>query len=567
MSMFKYICSVFPLHRILLAFMLVFTLVPVLLWYWCMQTFTYNIIVGKYLNSYVSTLTSHVSYNFAEFEDNINTCYLQLTLYPNIVNDIEKKKNIEDIMQYTFSNEQLISCAELITTDGVHTYSIDGKTPDFYKRISQDFIDQFTNTNCSIMEDVLTEDGATYIVMGRRVFDYYSSKDLGYILFYTNVDSIAPLYAGLKTESSNIFIMAGDCIISHTDKAALGKNLWLMIPDSSEGNRQLSKHSIQQINLPDILGGKINMVVETSYENMFEIIHLLNKINLILLLVAFIVIFLVSKIVSKKCLAVVNKLNDDMIAFADKPEEYIPKNHHSEIASLEYCFNNMVTRIQDLITKNQKEQERKHIAELCTLQAQIKHHFVYNVLDIIFWKAHSCNQEEIKQIVLALSSFLRISLSHGSNFITVREEVKHAENYLILEQMRFEDLFDVEFHIAEDILDIKVLKIILQPLVENSIKHGFKDINYKGKIIVNGYLRNEDTLIFEVIDNGRGIACDPFAPSVHSLENKISYGLSNISERLRFEYGEESKIKFIDTNGNGTHVEVVIKYKNSSDTE
>lgn len=567
MSMFKYICSVFPLHRILLAFMLVFTLVPVLLWYWCMQTFTYNIIVGKYLNSYVSTLTSHVSYNFAEFEDNINTCYLQLTLYPNIVNDIEKKKNIEDIMQYTFSNEQLISCAELITTDGVHTYSIDGKTPDFYKRISQDFIDQFTNTNCSIMEDVLTEDGAAYIVMGRRVFDYYSSKDLGYILFYTNVDSIAPLYAGLKTESSNIFIMAGDCIISHTDKAALGKNLWLMIPDSSEGNRQLSKHSIQQINLPDILGGKINMVVETSYENMFEIIHLLNKINLILLLVAFVVIFLVSKIVSKKCLAVVNKLNDDMIAFADKPEEYIPKNHHSEIASLEYCFNNMVTRIQDLITKNQKEQERKHIAELCTLQAQIKHHFVYNVLDIIFWKAHSCNQEEIKQIVLALSSFLRISLSHGSNFITVREEVKHAENYLILEQMRFEDLFDVEFHIAEDILDIKVLKIILQPLVENSIKHGFKDINYKGKIIVNGYLRNEDTLIFEVIDNGRGIACDPFAPSVHSLENKISYGLSNISERLRFEYGEESKIQFMDTNGNGTHVEVIIKYKNTSDTE
>ncbi len=567
MSLFKYICSVFPLHRILLAFMLVFTLVPVLLWYWCMQTFTYNIIVGKYLNSYVSTLTSHVSYNFAEFEDNINTCYLQLMLYPNIVNDIEKKKNIEDIMQYTFSNEQLISCAELITSDGVHTYSIDGKTPDFYKQISQEFIGQFTNTNCSIMEDILTEDGTTYIVMGRRVFDYYSSKDLGYILFYTNVDYLAPLYDGLKTESSNIFIIAGDCIISHTDKTALGKNLWLMIPDSSEGNRQLSKHSIQQINLPDILGGKINMVVETSYENMFEIIKLLNKINLILLLVAFVVIFLVSKIVSKKCLAVINKLNADMIAFADKPEEYIPKNHHSEIASLEYCFNNMVTRIQELITKNQQEQERKHVAELCTLQAQIKHHFVYNVLDIIFWKAHSCNQEEIKQIVLALSSFLRISLSHGNNFITVREEIKHAENYLILEKMRFENLFDVEFHIAEDILDIKILKIILQPIVENSVKHGFKDINYKGKIIINGYLRDENTLIFEVIDNGCGIASNPFAPSIHSLDNKISYGLSNISERLRFEYGEESKIKFIDTNGNGTHVEVVIKYKNKSDTE
>lgn len=499
MSIFKYICRVFPLHRILLVFMLVFTLVPVLLWYWCMHTFTYNIIVGKYLNSYISTLTSHVSYNFAEFEDNINTCYLQLTLYPNIINAIEKKKNIEDIMQYTFSNEQLISYAELSTPDGVHTYSIDGKTHHLSRWVKQDFIDQFTNTNCSIMEDILTEDGSSYIVIGRRVFDYYSSKDLGYILFYINVDHLAPLYDDLKTESNNIFIMAGDCIISHNDTAALGKNLWLVIPDSSEGNRQLSKHSIQQINLPDIFGGKINMVVETSYENMFEIINLLNKINLILLVVAFIVIFIVSKIVSKKCLAVVNKLNDDMIAFADKPEEYILKNRHNEIASLEYCFNHMAARIQKLITKNQQEQERKHIAELCTLQAQIKHHFVYNVLDIIFWKAHSCNQEEIKQIVLALSSFLRISLSHGSNFITVREEVKHAENYLILEKMRFEDLFDVEFHIAEDILDIKVLKIILQPIVENSVKHGFKDINYKGKIIVNGYLRDENTLIFEVL--------------------------------------------------------------------
>ncbi len=567
MSMFKYICSTFPLHRILLVFMLIFTLLPVLLWYWCMQTFTYNIIVGKYLNSYVSALTSHVGYNFAEFEDNINTCYLQLTLYPNIINDIEKQKNIEDIMQYTFSTEPLISYAELLTPEGVHTYSIDGKTPHFYKWVKQDFIDQFTNTNCSIMEDVLTEDGASYIVMGRRVFDYYSSKDLGYILFYTNVDCLAPLYDGLKTENSNIFIMAGDCIISHSDKAALGKNLWLVIPDSSENSRQLSKHSIQQINLPDIFGGKINMVVETSYENMFEIIRLLNRINLILLLFAFIVIFIVSKIVSKKCLAAINKLNNDMISFADKPEEYMPKNRHSEIASLEYCFNNMVERIQELITKNQQEQEKKHIAELCTLQAQMKHHFVYNVLDIIFWKAHSCNQEEIKQIVLALSSFLRISLSHGSNFITVREEVKHAENYLILEKMRFEDLFDVEFHIAEDILDIKVLKIILQPIVENSVKHGFKDIDYKGKIVVNGYLRDENTLIFEVIDNGRGISSNPLAPSIHSLDHKISYGLSNISERLRFEYGEESKMNFIDTNGNGTHVEIVIKYKHKSGTE
>lgn len=565
MPIFKYICNTYPLHRILLVFLLIVTLPPLLLWYWCMQTFTYNVIADKYLNSYVSSLTSHISYNFAEFEDNINTAYLQLTIYPNTINAIEKNEAIEDILQYTFANEKSISYAELVTPGGVYTYSADGTTPDFYKMINPGFIRQFTNMSCNIMDGVLTaENNAAYIVTGRRVFNYYTGKDLGYILFYTNEDCISPLYDSLKTERSNIFIMVNDCIISHNDKDSLGKNVWIVDPGAGENSRRLSKHSVRQINLPDIFDGNINMVVETSYENMFAIIHQLNKINFILLVFAVIVMFIVSKIVSKRCLAAIHKLNNDMIAFADKPEDYIPKNKHSEVASLEYCFNNMVVRIQELIAKNQLEQEQKHIAELCMLQAQIKHHFVYNVLDIIFWKAHAYHQEEIEQIVLALSSFLRISLSHGSNFITVREEVKHVENYLTLEKMRFGDLFDVEFNIAETILDISVLKIILQPIVENSIKHGFKDIDYKGHIQINGYLRDDDTLVFEVIDNGRGISSDPFAPSVQSRDNKISYGLSNISERLRFEYGKDSKINFIDTHGHGTHVEIVIQYKNKS---
>lgn len=566
MSLFKYIYSTVSLHRILFVFMLVFTFVPLLLWYWYMQTFTYNIVADKYLNSYISTLTSHINYNFASFEDTINNSYLQLTLYPNTVNAIEKNENINTILQYTFSNEDLISYAELVTPENVYTYSIDGSAPGFYKRIGQDFISGLDNMSCSILSGVLAENDTSYIVTGRRVFNYYTGKDLGYILFYTNEEYIAPLYETLRTDNSNIIIMVDSCIISHNDKSALGKNLWIVAPDFGKSSRQLSKHSVQQINLPDIFDGKINMVVETSYENMFDIINLLNKINLILLAFAGIVMFVVSKIVSKKCLAVISKLNNDMIAFTDNPEDYIPKNKHSELASLEYCFNNMVARIQELIAKNQQEQEKKHIAELCMLQAQIKHHFVYNILDIVFWKAHSCNQEEIENIVLKLSSFLRISLSHGSNFIKVSEEVKHVEDYLTLEKIRFENLFDAEFNIAENILDINVLKIILQPIVENSIKHGFKDINYKGKIQVNGYLRDEDTLIFEVIDNGCGITSDPFAPAVHSFNNRVSYGLSNISERLRFEYGKESKINFIDTNGKGTHVEVVIKYKNKPNT-
>lgn len=566
MNLFKYIYSTFPLHRILLVFMLIFTFVPLLLWYWCMQTFTYNIVADKYLNSYISTLTSHISYNFAAFEDTINTSYLQLALYPNTLNAIERNENINTILQYAFSNEELISFAEFVTPEEVYTYTVDGSTPNFYKKIDQDFIDGFDNMNCSIWDGILTEKDTNYIVTGRKVFNYYTGKDLGYILFYTNETLITPLYDRLKTDNSNIIIMVNDCIISHNDKTALGKNLWIVSPDSGKSSKQLSKHSVQQINFPDTFGGKINMVIETSYENMFDIINLLNKINLILLVFAGIVMFVVSKIVSKKCLAVISKLNNDMIAFADNPEDYIPKNKHSELASLEYCFNNMVTRIQDLIVKNQREQEKKHIAELCMLQAQIKHHFVYNILDIIFWKAHSCNQEEIENIVLKLSSFLRISLSHGNNFIKVSEEVKHAENYLTLEKMRFDGLFDVEFNISDDILDINVLKIILQPIVENAVKHGFKDIDYKGKIQVNGYLRDEDTLIFEVIDNGCGVTSDPFAPAVQSRDNKISYGLSNISERLRFEYGKDSKINFIDTNGHGTHVEVVIKYKNKPNT-
>lgn len=563
----KYICKTCSIHHILLVFMLIFTLLPALLGYWCLRSFTINIIGDKYLTGYISSLSSHISYSFEEFEDSINTSYLALSLYPGTIDSIEKRQNVEEILYGAFENEKLITYAELVMPDKVYTYSANGKIPEFYADISPDFINTFSNMGTNIMEGVISDDNTAYIVTGRRIYNYYSDKDLGYILFYTNEEYINRFYNRLKNPGDTIFITLNDCIISHDDKAALGKSLWIAGSDSAESEDTLSKTSVQKINIGKAFNGSLDITVSASYTETFAIIDFLNKINLFLLFGSFIIIFIVSMIISQRCLATIRELNTDILAFADDPENYIPKSKPNEVASLEAHFNEMTVKIRELIAKNELEREKKHIAELCMLQAQIKHHFVYNALDIVFWKAHSSNQQEIEKLVLALSSFFRISLSDGNNFIKVRNEIEHVKNYLTIEKMRFNELFDVEYRISEDILDIYVLKIILQPIVENCIKHGFKDIDYKGKIQINGYLRDSETLIFEVIDNGNGITSNPLAPSTQSRSDKISYGLSNISERLRFEYGEDSKINFIDTNGNGTHVEVVIKYKNKPETD
>ncbi len=562
----RYICRVCSIRSILFVFMLLFTVIPTLAVFFSFKSFTLDVIADKYLNEYLMSLSSHVEYNFSAFEEQLTKCYLNLALYPKTLSSLESGKGVDKLLETTFSDDPAVSRAEIITQNGIYSYSSDGKDFEFHSHVSSEFIDSFTPLGFQIMGGVISENGTNYIVTGRPVHNYYSSRNIGYILFYTDENYINSLYRDLKTDNSSIFISVNGHVISHDDNSVIGKELF--IPESvfTSDNSELTRTLTNRTRIKNTFSDKIDVISIVSYDDLFGIINSLNRLITAILIIAVIFMLFVSMIISKNCMRAVGQLNINMAEFSLNPQYYTPKNPRGEIAALENRFNEMVKKIKELMRKNEEEREKKHIAELCTYQAQIKHHFVYNALDIIYWKAHEKSQPEIEKIVLALASFFRISLSSGDNFIKVSDEISHVKNYLIIEQMRFDDMFEWEFDISDEITDIYVLKIILQPVVENCIKHGFKDIKYKGKILIKGYLRDKDTLVFDIIDNGRGLEKNPLTEKPQSRSEKIGYGLFNIDERLRFEYGKESKISFLDTNGKGTHVEIVIKLKNTEKT-
>ncbi len=237
-----------------------------------------------------------------------------------------------------------------------------------------------------------------------------------------------------------------------------------------------------------------------------------------------------------------------------------------EIAVLTKSFNDMARKIGDLVEGIKTEQDNLRITESKLLQAQINPHFLYNTLDTIVWLAEEKQNEDVVSMVTWLSDFFRTTLSKGKDYITVEEEKFHIESYLKIQQFRYQDILEYEIDIDEEIYPYTIPKLTLQPLVENALYHGIKMKRGKGKIIIQGF-RKEERLIFKVVDDGRGMpenALNDLRRRIAGLESSREggFGLANVNQRLQHYYGEEYGV-FIDSAENiGTEATVIIHTKN-----
>ena len=180
------------------------------------------------------------------------------------------------------------------------------------------------------------------------------------------------------------------------------------------------------------------------------------------------------------------------------------KTGPEEIEVLNKSFNQMVEKIGNLVEDIHTEELNLRAAELRVLQEQINPHFLYNTLDNIIWLAESKKTDEVVMMVSSLSTFFRTSLSKGREFVSVKEETEHIRSYLEIQQFRYRDILDYEIAIPEEYYGYEVIKLTLQPLVENALYHGIKNKRGKGHITVSAE-RCADVLIFKVKDNGIGM--------------------------------------------------------------
>ena len=213
-----------------------------------------------------------------------------------------------------------------------------------------------------------------------------------------------------------------------------------------------------------------------------------------------------------------------------------------DIGQLGNSFNAMISKIHALIQEIYQQQQQKRAADLKTLQAQIKPHFLYNTFDTIHWMAKRHKAKDIEQIIMALTKLYRIGLSKGSEIITVCEEIDHVRNYLVIQNIRYFDILDYEISCEDSLEQLYVQKLILQPVVENAIYHGIKNKSEPGRISVRAFRENED-LVFEIEDNGPGMSQKKVREIMEQLRSdkdmRVSFGLYNVNKRIVLMYGNE----------------------------
>ena len=246
----------------------------------------------------------------------------------------------------------------------------------------------------------------------------------------------------------------------------------------------------------------------------------------------------------------------------------IEQTHVPELEHLSENLNVMAEKIQGLIDENIKEQQNLQKAEMKTLQAQITPHFLYNTLDTIIWLAESERKEEIIEITKAFSNFFRISLSKGHEWIPIEQEIDHIKSYLTIQKIRYRDILDYEIHFDEKLANMKVLKLILQPLVENAIYHGIKNKRGRGRLIVTAKMQDDGCIYFSVEDNGIGFAPERLKAVLDELSDcgdsenlKSIYGLYNVNKRLKLYYNDRVSLSISSEYGKGTNVFFVVPEK------
>ena len=233
-----------------------------------------------------------------------------------------------------------------------------------------------------------------------------------------------------------------------------------------------------------------------------------------------------------------------------------------EFNDLAKGMNAMAGQIELLLEKGIEEQRQIQIMEHKVLQAQIRPHFLYNTLDAIIWAAEADNMEDVITLVTSLSSFFRISLSHGIDFIPISDEIEHVRNYLIIQQIRYYDVLTYDIIVDEDIPDINILKLMLQPLVENSLYHGIKNTRDRGKINVS-IKKEGDKLRFSVSDNGIGMSPETLEALKYEINHgrgEKGYGLYNVNRRLKLYYESSEGIEIKSEYKKGTEVSFLLDF-------
>ncbi|MGN0976909.1 MAG: sensor histidine kinase [Faecousia sp.] len=222
----------------------------------------------------------------------------------------------------------------------------------------------------------------------------------------------------------------------------------------------------------------------------------------------------------------------------------VPRKLNRDYLSLYKNYNKMVEQINSLMDEVYETNKRERETQLKMLQAQINPHFIYNVLDSISWLSMKYQAKDIQMMVSSLATMLRCSLNSGRDILNVHQEIRQIQSYLRIQAYRYDNAIHVQYDFSPEIMDKKMIKLLLQPLVENAIVHGLETFDGEKHLKVCGYLKDQ-MLVFEVCNNGIPPDLDRIQQILSgSQQVTTSYGIRNVNERIKAAYGSQYGLRY-----------------------
>lgn len=304
------------------------------------------------------------------------------------------------------------------------------------------------------------------------------------------------------------------------------------------------------------------MVTVMPYEEIFSESMKIRDRILFLVIITIIIAYLfasyISYTITKRISHIIKRMKDVHNGVFRSIVKYSNKD---EVGELIDNYNYMIERISTLVEEQYRSGQELKNAELKALQAQINPHFLYNTLDMISWLAQKNATAEVETAVITLAKFYKLSLNSGRELVSIREELLHVFNYVKIQNMRYSNKIQLIMDVSEEIKNFSMLKITLQPIVENSIMHGILGkAEKKGTIHISAYNKN-DQIVILVHDDGIGISksdLDKIKSNEISSKSGSGFGIRNVKERIKLFYGDQYGLSCFSETGKGTTVEIRI---------
>lgn len=430
--------------------------------------------------------------------------------------------------------------------------------------------------------EFIMDQTSLFVTILRGIYNPDSEKLIGYIFLDIHDHVLNHLTGNDNPNEKNMIVMAsGKNIIYINAKTPINAVNAMELSQILTEKKQTGMIKLHNkanyfytSSFMDLTGWKV--IALNSVASYYAKIRTILNFILIVALACIIMSFLVAAMISSGITKPVQKLASLMQQVErDNFDIQFPVKYHDEISLLGQFFNHMVVRIKNLITSVYQSQLAEKEALILALQSQINPHFLYNTLQSISDQALQEGSENAAEMSRSLSKMFRYAVDNSQRIVRLYDEVEHCRNYLFIQFIRYDNQFQVVWNIPEELLRLKVPKLILQPLIENAIQHGIYSKMAQGKIGIKAEKLNQ-TLILSVTDNGVGIPTEKITEiqqeihshTYNSKDVEIKYlALNNINKRLSLQYGADYALQIESIFMQKTTVTIKIPLKDNDNSK